>query len=166
MGKTSKMKAALIMTAVWMLTCAVLQGAEHGFDDIVRAISDQFHARPVHIPFFGLVNFATFVAQPGGVKHLDLAVFENLNLDEHAARDVAEAIRSANRDWLPFVRVHNRAETVMVYMEQYRNDCRLLVVAIEASEATVVELKLNPEAMQAWLREPEKSAARRLQSRE
>ena len=37
------MKAALIVTAVWMLSCAVLQGAERGFDDIVRAISDQFH---------------------------------------------------------------------------------------------------------------------------
>jgi hypothetical protein len=160
MGKMSKMKAALIVTATFMLSCAVLQGAERGFDDIVRAISDQFHARPVHIPFFGLVNFATFVAQPAGVKHLDLAVFENLNLDEHTARNIAEAIRSANRDWLPFVRVNNRAETVLVYMQQYRNDCRLLVVAIEVGEVTVVELKLNPEALQVWLRAPDAAAVR------
>ena len=45
MGKTSKMKAALILIAVWMLSCAVMQGAERGFDDIVRAISDQFHTQ-------------------------------------------------------------------------------------------------------------------------
>jgi hypothetical protein len=160
MAKTSKMKAALIMTGVWMLSCAVLQGAERGFDDIVRAISDQLDARPVHTPFFGLVNFATFVARPAGVKHLDLAVFENLNVDEHAARDVAEAIRSANSNWLPSVRLHNRAETVLVYMEQYQNDCRLLVVAIETGEVTVVELKLNPEALQVWLRAPDAAAVR------
>jgi hypothetical protein len=39
MGKTSKMTAALIVAAVWMLSCAVLQGAELGFDNMVRAIA-------------------------------------------------------------------------------------------------------------------------------
>jgi len=97
MGKTSKMKAALIVTAVWMCSCAVLEGADRGFDDIVRAISTQFHTRPPHLPFFGLVNFATFVAH---------------------------------------------------------GDCRLLVLTVEAGEVTVVELKLNPKAIEAWLREP------------
>ena len=85
MEKTSKMKAALILIAVWMLSCAVMQGAERGFDDIVRAISDRSHTRPLHIPFFGLVNFATFVAHPAGVKHLDLAVFDQLDLDDRGA---------------------------------------------------------------------------------
>jgi hypothetical protein len=98
MGKTSKMKAALIVTAVWMSCCAVLQGADREFNDIVRAISNQFRTRPLHIPFFGLINFATFAA---------------------------------------------------------RGDCRLLVLTVESGEVTVVELKLNPEEMQAWLREPD-----------
>src|SRR3984957_14247486 len=110
MGKTSKMKAALILIAVWMLSCAVVQGAERGFDDIVRAISDQFHTRPLRIPFFGLVNVATFVAQPAGVKHLDLAVFQGLDLDDHSARDLAEAVRTADGGWRPFVRVRGHAQ--------------------------------------------------------
>ena len=160
MGKTSKMKAALIVTAAWMVSCAVLQGAERGFDDIVHAISDRLHTRPLHIPFFGLVNFATFVAQPAGVKHLDLAVFQNLDLDDQGSRDLAQAIRMADGDWQPFVRVHSRAETVLVYMGQERNDCKLLVVTMQVGEVTVVELKLNPEGVQVWLREPAASAAR------
>jgi hypothetical protein len=155
MGKTSKMKAVLIVTAVWMSSCAVLEGADRGFDDIVRAISNQFHTRPLHIPFFGLVNFATFVAHPAGVKHIDLAVFENLNLDDQAARDLAEAIRMADGGWQPFVRVRGHAQTVLVYMAEERGDCRLLVLTVETGEVTVVELKLNPEATQAWLREPD-----------
>ncbi len=155
MGKTSKMKAALIVIAVWMSSCAVLEGADRGFDDIVRAISDQFHTRPMHIPFFGLVNFATFVAHPAGVKHLDLAVFENLDLDNHSARDLAEVIRSADGGWRPFVRVRGHAQTVLVYMAEERGDCRLLVLTVETGEVTVVELKLNPETIQAWLREPD-----------
>ena len=160
MGKTSKMKAALILTAVWMLSCAVMQGAERGFDDIVRAISDQFHTRPLHIPFFGLVNFATFVAHPAGVKHLDLAVFDQLDLDDRGARDLAKAIRTVDGGWEPFVQVHRHAETVLVYVAQQRSDCKVLVVSVEAGEVTVVELKLNPEAMQAWLRAPDAEAVR------
>jgi hypothetical protein len=160
MGKTSKMKAALILMAVWMLSCAVMQGAERGFDDIVRAISNQFHTRPLHIPFFGLVNFATFVAQPAGVKHLDLAVFEHLDLDGRGSKDLAQAIRMADGGWEPFVRVHSEAETVLVYMAQQRSDCKLLVVTAETGEVTVVEFKLNPAAMQAWLRAPGAEAVR------
>lgn len=160
MGKTSKMKAALVLTAVWMLSCAVLQGAERGFDDIVRAVSDRFHTKPLHIPFFGLVNFATFVAQPARVKHLNLAVFEHLDLDDRGSRDLAEAIRMADGGWEPFVQVHGRGEMVLVYMAQERSDCKLLVISVETGEVTVVELKLNPEAMQVWLRTPDAEAVR------
>jgi hypothetical protein len=154
------MKAALVVIASWMLACAVLEGAEREFDEIVRVVSNGFHTRPVHIPFFGLVNLATSVARPSGVKHVDLAVFENLDLGGHAAGDIAETIRSMDRGWLPFVRVHNHAETVLVYMTQERSDCKLLVVTIESGELTVVELKLNPEAMQGWLRDPDAAAVR------
>lgn len=154
------MKTSLLVAASLMLSCAVLQGAEHGFDAIVRAVSGQLHTRPTHIPLFGLVNFATFVAHPAGVKHVNLAVFENLDLDDHAARDLAGAIQSVDDGWRPFVRVVGHAETVLVYMTQDRSDCKLLVAAIETGEITIVELKLNPEALQAWLREPEASAVR------
>jgi hypothetical protein len=160
MGRTNRMKAVLMVAATWMLSCAVMQAAEREFTDVVRAISDQFHARPAHIPLFGLVNFATFVAHPAGVKHIDFALFENLDLSDYAARDIAETIRRANPDWLPFVRVQEHGETVFVYMAQDRSDCKLLVVTVETGEATVVEVTLNSEAVQAWLRQPEASAAR------
>jgi hypothetical protein len=168
------MKAALIVAAGWMLCCAVVQGAERGFDDIVRVISDQLHARPLHIPFFGLVNLATFAAHPAGVKHIDLAVFENLDLDEHASRRVAEAIRSADGSWKPFIQVrsrnHGHEETVIVYMgdgsRDARRDCNLLVITLEPEEATVVELRLNPKGLQVWLNRPEDTAVHQHYGRE
>jgi hypothetical protein len=158
MGRTSK--TALCMIAACMLSCAALQGAERGFDEIVRVISDQFHTGPLHIPFFGLVNAATFVARPAGVKHLDLAVFENLNVDNEGERGIAKAILTTDGGWRPFVKVHGHTETILVFMAQDRGDCKLLVVAIESGEATVVELKLNPEGLQAWLRDPDAAAAK------
>ena len=158
MGKTNKMKSVLIIAIVWMLSSAALEAAQPEFDDLVRAISDEFHTRPMHIPFFGLVNLATFVARPGGVKHINLALFENLPANDRSIRRLSDALRSANRNWRPFVQVHGKGETVEVYMAQEGNDCKLLVATIETGEATVVELKLNPKAVQVWLREPEKSA--------
>jgi hypothetical protein len=159
------MKAALIVAAGLMLSCIAVQGAERGFDEIVRAISDQLHTRPVHIPFFGLVNLATFVAQPAGVKHVDLAVFENLDLDEDAARDIAAAMRITGGGWKPFVQVrswkHGNQETVIVYMAADQRDCKLLVMTLESREATVVEVRLNPEALQVWLNHPEETAGAR-----
>jgi hypothetical protein len=149
------MKAALIVAAGWMLSSAALEAGERRFDDLVRVISDQLHARPMHIPFFGLVNFATFVAHPAGVKHVDLAFFEKLDLDDHTVHDVAEAIRSTDGRWKPFIRVqswkHGHDETVLVYMTGDSRDCKLLVVSLEPSEATVVEVNLSPEGLEAFL---------------
>jgi len=166
MERISRMKTALIVAASLMLSCAVLQGAERGFDDIVHAISDQLHARPVHIPFVGLVNFAAFVAHPAGVKHLGLAVFENLDPDENAAANVAKAIQMTDGGWRPFLKVHGHSETVLIYMAPERNDCKLLLAAVENGEVTVLELKLNPEELQVWLNHPEESALHHRDGRE
>jgi hypothetical protein len=153
------LKIASTMAAGWMLSCAVVQGAERGFDDVVRAISDQLHTRPLNIPFLGLVNLATSVAHPDGVKHIDLAVFEGLDLDDHAVKDLAEVIRkSAGGRWKPFVQVRSHQETVIVYMEEDRADCRLLVTTVDTGEVTLVEVRLNPKGLQVWLNEPENTA--------
>jgi hypothetical protein len=165
------MKAALTVAVGIMFSCAVLEGAEREFNDLVRAISDQFHTSPLHIPFLGLVNLATFVAHPAGVKHVDIAVFENLDVNEDAARDVAKAISKAgDHGWRPFVQVrswkHGHDETVMVYMGDTGADCKLLVLTVEPGEATVVEVKLNPEALQVWLNHPEDAALHRHDRRE
>jgi hypothetical protein len=164
------MKAALMVAACSMLSSAVVQGAQREFDDIVHAISGQFHTRPLHIPFFGLVNLATFVAHPAGVKHIDLAVFENLDLDDQSSRDIDEAIHSAYRGWRPFVQVRSwkngHQETVIVYMAEDRGDCKLLVMTLESHEATVVEIRLNPEGLQVWLNHPQETALHRHDRRE
>lgn len=143
--------------------CAAAHATDREFRDIVNAISDEFHTRPMHIPFFGLVNFVTFVARPAGTKHIDLAVFENLDTRGRDARDLTRAVRSAvGGGWKPFVQVWSHRgghdETVLVYMRTEGRNCRLLVTSIEPNEATVVQLQLNPEALQKWIVSPRESA--------
>ncbi len=48
------------------------------------------------------------------------------------------------------------SETVIVYMADVSRgdagrECRLLVITLEPEEATVVEVKLNPEGLEVWL---------------
>lgn len=138
-------------------------GVDRQFSDIVRAISDEFGARPMRIPLFGLVNAVTFVVRPAGTSHIDLAVFEHLDRRNRTGRDLEDIVqRAVGRGWAPFVQVHSRRngkeELVLVYMRPEGRDCRLLVTAIEPEEATVVQLKLNPEGVRRWIQAPGESA--------
>lgn len=147
-------------------TCAMASATDREFKDVVAAISDQFHTRPLHIPFFGLVNVVTFVARPAGTKHIDLAVFENLESRDRDGRDLSQSIRRAvGGAWKPFIQVlsnhRGRSETVLVYMRMDGHDCKLLVTSVEPNEATVVQLRLNPEALQRWMTSPRDSVFHR-----
>ena len=133
------------------------------FSDIVHALSAEFHAEPTRIPFFGLINAVTFVARPAGTRHVDLAIFENLNHGDRSGRDLMAIVkRAVGRGWAPFVTVQSRRsgqeELVLVYMRTEGRNCRLLVTSVERHEATVVELKLNAEALERWIACPRESA--------
>ncbi len=146
------------------VACTAANATDREFKDIVTAISDEFHAQPTHIPLMGLVNFVTYVARPAGTRHIDIAVFENLDLHERAGRDMPQSIRRAvGASWKPFVQSYTHRsgheETTLVYIRMEGHDCRLLVTSVEPNEATVVELKLNPEALEKWLQQPRESAA-------
>lgn len=145
------------------LGSAAAHATDREFKDIVNAISDEFHARPLHIPFFGLVNVVTFVARPAGTRHIDLAVFEDLDTRDRDSHDLTLSVRRAvGAAWKPFVQVwshHNgRDETVLVYTRVEGHDCKFLIASFEPNEATVVELRLNPDALEKWIMSPRISA--------
>ncbi len=92
---------------------------------------------------------------------MDLAVFENLN-EHHDGRDIALLIRKAvGSDWKPFVQAYSsggRGEASLVYLRpDGKNDLKLLVATVGSNEATVVQLKLNPAALERWLKSPQES---------
>jgi len=148
-----------------LLACGLLQAAHRDFpdfDDIVHAVSEQLHAQPVSIPFFGLISFAVLVAQPAGVKRLHFALWKNADRDAH----IDEVLRSADPAWRPFVRVRGHGETTLIYMTGEGRDCQMLVASQEPGELTLVQLKLNPEALQTILREPKKSVQRKFSGSE
>jgi len=146
-----------------VLSAASVKAADREFTEVVRVISDEFHTRPTSIPFFGLVNVVTAVVHPAGAKHIDLAIFEHLGSHDRDGRALSESILNAvGRSWKPFVQVRSRKngheENVFVYMRQEGRDWKLLVTAVERDEATVVQLKLNADALARWVASPEHCA--------
>lgn len=146
-------------------SCISASAADRAFHEIVEAIAGELHARPTHIPLFGLVNAFTSVARPAGTKHIDLAVFEDLDSRRRAGRDLPTVIReAAGGSWKPFVQVSSkrqgREETVLIFLRQEGRDCHLLITSIERKEAAVVQLLLNQAALESWMSAPQVAAHR------
>jgi len=152
------------LTTILLFTAASATAADREFKDVVNALSAEFHVRPMHIPFvFGFVNTVAFFARPAGARHIDVAIFENLDFDSRDIRDAGDLIQGAvGGEWLPFVKVHSRRrgqeETSLIYIRPEGRDCALLVTTVERGEAVVVQLKLNPEALQRWIDKPVQQA--------
>lgn len=152
------MKRAAVLAMAGLLCGAATQAADREFSEVVRVIGDEYHARPTRIPFFGMVNLFTAAAHPAGAKHIDLAVFENLHgYDRETADNIRRAVGAS---WTPFIQVRSDRdqETVFVYMRQSGHDWKLLVVAMERAEATVVQLLLDADGLARWLSDPEHCA--------
>lgn len=152
--------------AAWIVAASVLgawpaQPADRDFSDVVRAIGEQLHAKPQHIPLFGLVNLYTAAAHPAGTKHIELATFENVHYLHGYQKSIPESVRAAvGESWKPFIHVrseHDR-ETVLVYMRETGHNCKLLIVSMEDREATVVEILLDIDGLSRWIDDPEHSA--------
>jgi hypothetical protein len=139
-------------------------GADRGFREIVDAISGEFQVQPTRIPFaMGLANAVLFFARPAGTSHIELAVFENLDPRRREGRDLPGMIRSAvGSNWKPFVQVFSRRkgqeENVFIFLRNEGRDCKLLIASVERREATVVQLRVNQEALERMLAEPRGAA--------
>lgn len=145
-----------------------LRGRE--FNGVVRAIEDHYGVRHTHIPFLSL---AALFARPAGVRGLKLAVFEDfhpLSADlssthvataratAHTKLSMTEDLQgvvehSLGSDWSLFVRTrsHDDGDNTLIYVNLGDGKMQMMIVSIEPSEATVVEMNLNEQAMLRWI---------------
>jgi hypothetical protein len=139
---------------VLVLCASTLFAADRGFQDVVNAIETTYGVRHMHIPLLGV---ALFFVRPDGVRCRKLAVFENF----HSSVDTVDASRvieeSLGPDWHLFVRLHSKGshgETTLIYANPSGHKMRMMVVNVESSEATVVEVNIPDHSITKWLKEP------------
>jgi hypothetical protein len=147
------------LRVIALVLCASnLFSADRGFNEVVNTIETTYGVRHMHIPLLGV---ALFFVRPDGVRCRKLAVFENF----HGPVDAVEASRliegSLGPDWHPFVRVHSKGsngETTLIYANPSGHKMRMMVVSLESSEATVVEVNIPDYSISKWLKEPGEEA--------
>jgi hypothetical protein len=129
---------------------------DNEFRGVVHAIEGTYGVHHTHIPLLGA---ALFLARPAGIG-MKLAVFENFKAPADAADLIPVVEHSLGPGWHPFVRVRSRAdgETTLIYTYPSGDKMRMMIVSIEPSEATVVELNLSDRAIERWLKEPGEEA--------
>jgi hypothetical protein len=152
------MKSLRVLVLILCATTLAAAG-DHEFSGVVRSIEVTYNVHHMHIPLLGV---ALFFARPAGVGGLKLAVFEGFKTPADVA-DVTRVIEhSLGPDWHPFVKVQSRAETngetTLIYAVPSGGHMRMMIVNIEPSEATVVELNLNDRAIKKWMKEPGEEA--------
>ena len=153
-------RARLFARALLLLSLlCVLPSAAHAkggdFDAVVRNVKVTCGGKRVHIPFLGLAGFATKLVRPAGLKSFKLAVFENLERPGDAQLGPAVS-RALGPEWRPLVRVRSRSEgaQTLVYVSDAGENLKVIIVALDRDQATVIRAKVNPEALAKFARDP------------
>lgn len=154
------MKSLRLCSLLLFLTTLASAG-DNEFRGVVRAIEGHYGVHHMHVPLLG---FAMWFARPEGVSGVKLAVFENFNSPTDT-EDVSRVIEnSLGPGWYPFVRVRSKNvvkgddEATLIYASPTGGKLRMMIVNVESSEATVVEVKLSEQAIKQWLKEPGEEA--------
>lgn len=152
------MKSLRVLTLI-LCASSVAAAGDHEFRGVVHSIETAYNVHHMHIPLLGV---ALFFVRPAGVGGLKLAVFEGFKAPTDAA-DVTRVIESSlGPGWHPFVKVRSKGETdgetTLIYASPAGAHMRMMIVNIEPSEATVVELNLNDRAIKKWMKEPGEEA--------
>ncbi len=152
------MKSLRVLVLILCASSLAVAG-DHEFRGVVRSIESTYGVHHMHIPLLGV---AMFFARPEGVSGLKLAVFEGF--EGHADCDEVRRLveSSLGPGWYPFVKVRTNGdssgETTLIYSSPSGGRLRMMIVNVEASEATVVELRLSDRAIKKWMSEPGEEA--------
>src|SRR5579859_4141348 len=164
-SRNKRRRAAMIrnsrtFTFACLILAAFLAPAQNAFakDDfgrIVHHIEANYHVHRQHRFAVGVAGFVVKFWHFAGVKNLKAAIFENQRFT-NAASDTRfdELVRAAmDSGWQPLVQSWDRhtGERTYVYAQDLGKDMKLLVVNLESNEAVVVQVKVDPQKLNAFI---------------
>lgn len=149
------------MFALLVAALVPMQNAFAGddFGKIVHHIEANYHVHRQHRWVMGLAGFTVKFWHIAGVKSLKGAIFENQPF-ANAASDTRfdEVVRAAmDSGWQPMVQSWDRhtGERTYIYAQEVSSkkgkDMKLLVVNLESNEAVVLQVKVDPKKLNAFI---------------
>lgn len=158
MGRKSERwaRAVLIFLFLGLLPTAAAAGDQE-FHLLVGRMADYCQKRPMR--GMGLISFIANRFTPRGVGHMQIAIFENIPpVRRTSVEELASSLQSlVGPDYQPFVRDRDNrnGDVSFVYVrESGKNKFDMLVVSIDSTDAVLVKMRLDPDAMRDWVDEP------------
>jgi hypothetical protein len=150
-----------VVVAVWPR--AVF--ASDDFSNIVRYIESQYHVHRNYPFLMGLAGLAARTWPGTGVKDVKIALFEDQHLLQSASnRELDELVQAAgNSGWRPLVKSLSRrsGDHSYIYAKPEGRYLTLLIVNVEPSEAEVVQVKIDPKQLEAFINDHNGHGSRR-----
>ncbi len=151
--------AAALFFSTIEATSATTRANDRAFTAVAAHLKTRYKARQRRIPFLGLANFAMKLTRPAGVKSFKVMFFEDLHETTAIAggAELNEILRSAlGKEWQPLARVYSRQrnEQAFIYAAAEGKNIKLMIVSLQQAEATLVRVKLNPDALVRFMNEP------------
>jgi hypothetical protein len=151
-------RTILILALLQMLPVPARAG-DREFHLLVERMSATFQKRPMR--FLGWVNFLANRATPQGISHLHMAIFADIDPSRTPPGEELESSLASlvGPSYQPFVRVHDvrSGEWTCIYVrESGKESFEMLIVSIDSTDAVVMKMQLEPDAMHEWVDEPAK----------
>jgi hypothetical protein len=152
-----KLILSVFILALLTVSIQTANAQGKGYDKIVKHLETNYQAKKVRIPFMWLAKIAVKVVRPAGVKSFNVTLFENLTfsratLDQEMQSAMSDSLGA---DWSPIIRIRSReGEQVYMYMREEGENVRVMFVAIDKNNATVVRAKFNAEKFIEFLNNP------------
>ncbi len=146
------------------LALALLGSAQAGdreFKRIVDRLENTFQKKPMGTGFLG---FVARCFTPKGVRGLRMAIFDEVEQGHRLEpRDFDTFVRGVMGEVQPLVHVQSRkqGEQTYVYLQPRDCDFELMVISVEAREAVVMRMNLDPKEVEKWMEDPAGMAHKR-----
>jgi len=116
------------------------------FKSVVSAIETEYNTKHMRIPMLKLATFCLHAAGTPGTSGMKLAVFDHLDRrpDESMEEFEQKVTTAMGGNWRPLVRVKERGQGqfTMIYANTDENKMKMMVIALQPDNATVVQVTL------------------------
>ena len=129
------------------------------FNSVVTTVETQYGVHRMHIPLLGFATFCLKMAGTPGTSDVKIAVFQHMprprgSSDQEFEQRVTSSLGS---EWLRFVRVRSNqgGQLTIIYTNAAEKDLKMMIVALQPDDATVVQVKLKSSDLKRWIDDPE-----------
>jgi hypothetical protein len=148
--------AVLFLAASVALTVA-MPAPRDEFAEVVGHIESHYNVHRNYRFIMGFAGLVVKVSHVGGVKAMKTAIFEDQRLSGSGSdQEFDELMRKALKSgWRPVVQSHSRrnGEHTYIYARGDGRDLKVFLATVEPSEAVVMELKVDPDKLAAFINE-------------